>query len=226
MICPPPLPFISWAVRSNQYIPMTIQCQFSRFPFGKWCCITFSCHIWTKAVQMSISQSVKVPLNGSATIWCLNSSSQSCISCKIPEGHSAPSSGSFIKVLNSIDPSTNHKGAPLVTVKMHFVLLMTSPLSLGCSQFSVHPTASLSHPEFTGLPVRKLKCQKLWSQDKQDIRQLTPHLWCIPSGLTDCVGLACLSVPTLIRDLPRVKPLLLQTSWFQRPGIPEGKSYH
>lgn len=115
MICPPPPPFISWAVRCNQYIPMTIQCQFSRFPFGKWCCITFSCHIWTKAVPMSISQSVKVPLNGSATIWCLNSSSQSCISCKIPEGHSAPSSGSFIKVLNSIDPSTNHRGAPLVS---------------------------------------------------------------------------------------------------------------
>lgn len=75
--------------------------------------------------------------------------------------YSAPPSGSFMKVLNSIDPSTNHRGAPLVTVlKMHFVLLMTSPLSLECSQFSVYPTASLSHLEFSSLPVGKLQCLK------------------------------------------------------------------
>lgn len=74
---------------------------------------------------------------------------------------SAPPSGSFMKVLNSIDPSTSHRGTPLVTVlKMDFVLLMTSPLSLECSQFPVYPTASLSHPELTSLPMKKLQCQK------------------------------------------------------------------
>lgn len=161
MVCPPPAPFISWAVWCNQYIPLTIQCQFSRFPFGKWY-ITFLCHIWSKAVQMSNSQCVKVPLNDSTAIWCISSSSQSCISCRIPEGAFCPTLWVvFEKVLNSIDPSSNHRGVPLVTVlKMHFLLMMAAPLSLECSHFSVYPTASLSHPELTSLPVRKLQCQK------------------------------------------------------------------
>lgn len=194
MICPSPPPFTFWAVEYHQYIPMTIQCQFSVSHLGNGASLF---HATSEPKQyrcpiLSLSRSLWMAAQPSD----VSTAPPSLLSAaKFLRVHCAPPSGSLMKMLNSVDPSTNHRGTPpLVTVlKMLFVLLMRSPLSLECSQFSVYPTASLSHPEFSSWPVRKLL---FWnpcpSQDKQDIGQLTPHLWCIPSGP------ACLSVHTLI----------------------------
>ncbi|GAB0186162.1 mitochondrial enolase superfamily member 1 [Grus japonensis] len=55
-------------------------------------------------------QPVKVPLDGSTTIWHINYSFQFCTACKLAEVHSVPSSRSVTKMLNSIDRSIDPWG--------------------------------------------------------------------------------------------------------------------
>lgn len=79
--------------------------------------------------------SLRFSLNSSASIWCINHSSQFCFICKIP----IPPSKSLMKMLNSIGSSINHWGTPVPGIQKGFVLLLTTPLSLAVQLFVIIP---------------------------------------------------------------------------------------
>lgn len=81
-------------------------------------------------------QPVKVPLNSGTTIWCASPSSQFCIICELAEGELLSHHPGLMKRINSIGPSVDPWGTPLLNgVFCISVQVCTKGSMLCCQEF-------------------------------------------------------------------------------------------
>lgn len=82
-------------------------------------------------------QPVEVPLNSGTNTWCISQSSQLCISCRLAEGELLFHHPGLMKRINSLGPSIDPCGTPLVNgLQLDFVLLFTTLSAQKISQRS------------------------------------------------------------------------------------------
>ncbi|KAK4826200.1 hypothetical protein QYF61_006144 [Mycteria americana] len=88
-------------------------------------------------------KAVKVPLNGSTTLWCISRFLQVCIICKLNKDALCP----ITQMLNSIGPSTDVWGALLVIdFQLNLVLLITTLLAQEHAEIKCEPVPMLDNP--------------------------------------------------------------------------------